>query len=148
MYDLACSSSVIATRPVMAAGAIPAQVGINQPCLPARSPPEVSEQACEARLEGVVILPVREVGDEVLANLDPQILPAVRVEALPIPDRLEVNQADRAELASLLPALCFPRVTNLGSHPLAARAVWRAVWKRSAFAKKPPPNLLGRGRRL
>ena len=24
------------------------------------------------------------------------------------------------------------------------RAVWRAVWKRSAFAKKPPPNLVFR----
>jgi hypothetical protein len=29
MYDSACSSSVLATRPVMTAGAIPAQVGSN-----------------------------------------------------------------------------------------------------------------------
>jgi len=29
MYDSACSSSVLATRPVMSAGAIPAQVVIN-----------------------------------------------------------------------------------------------------------------------
>jgi len=43
-------------------------------------------------------LPVREVRDQVLADLDPQILSTVRVEALPIRDRLEVNQADREEV--------------------------------------------------
>ena len=45
---------------------------------------EVFEQAGEGGLEGVVLLPVREVGDEVFAQLDSEILAAVRIEALPV----------------------------------------------------------------
>src|SRR3954451_15798925 len=61
---------------------------------------EVVDQAAERRLERVVILPVREVGDEILPDLDAQVLPAVRVETLPIPEGIEVHEADREELAA------------------------------------------------
>jgi len=85
---------------------------------------EILEQPGEARLENVVVLPVREIGDEVLADLDPQVLPAIRVEALPIPDRIEVNKADREELALALLDLGLSRLANLGFHPLAGNAFW------------------------
>ena len=59
---------------------------------PLLSGAEVFEQAGEGGLEGVVLLPVREVGDEVFAQLDGEILAAVGSEALPVAQRLHVHQ--------------------------------------------------------
>src|SRR5262249_24098581 len=71
---------------------------------------EVFEQSGEGRLERVVMLPVREVGDEILPDLHAHVLPDVRVETLPIADGLEVHQADRKELATALLDLSLPRL--------------------------------------
>ena len=84
---------------------------------------QVAEQLGEARLEGVMVLPIREVRDEVLADLDAEILAAVRVKALPIPDRLEVHQADREQLPLALLDLDLPGLADLGLDPLAVHAV-------------------------
>src|SRR5437870_4680584 len=45
---------------------------------------KILEQAGEGGFEGVVLLPVREVGDEVFAQLDGEVLAAVGIEALPV----------------------------------------------------------------
>lgn len=80
--------------------------------------PEILEQPGEGSLECIVVLPVREVGDEVFADLDTKILSTVRVESVPLPDRVEVNQPDREQLPLALLSLRVSSLTNLSLHSL------------------------------
>ena len=59
---------------------------------------KILEQPVESLLKSVMVLPVREVRDEVFADLHAEILAAVRIEAFPVPDHLEVHQPDREKL--------------------------------------------------
>src|SRR5271169_95145 len=84
-------------------------------------------QILDEPLEGdairVVVLPVAEVGDEVLAYLARRVLAGIAVEALPIAQRLKPHQPDRKQhpLAVFHPA--FAGLGNLGVHPFALHAV-------------------------
>ena len=72
-----------------------------------------------------MILPVREIRNEVLSHFNAQVFPVIRVEALPLPDRLEVDQSNGEQLLAALLDLGIPSLANLGLHPLAIHAVLR-----------------------
>jgi len=61
----------------------------------------------------VVVLPVAEVGDEVLANLLGHILPGA-VDPLPIAQRLKPHQPDRKQHPLTVLHLAFAGLGNLG----------------------------------
>src|SRR5262249_445672 len=86
---------------------------------------EVFHQPVEGRLERIMILPVREVGDEIFPDLDAQVFSAIRVEALPITDGLEVDESDREELPPLPLDFGPPRLADLGPDPFAVHALGR-----------------------
>src|SRR5690242_16464532 len=60
--------------------------------------PQVAEQPTESQLERVIVLPDREVRDEILSDLDGRVLADIGIEAFPIPDHIEGHQADREQL--------------------------------------------------
>jgi len=72
-----------------------------------------------------VVLPVTEIGYEVFANLDRQILPFVGVEKLPVPNGIEGNQADGEQHALFLRALPLASFSDFRLHPFAVHAVRR-----------------------
>ena len=56
---------------------------------------QVAEQVGEGGLEGVVVFPVREVGDVVFANLLGQVFAGIGVIAAPVADAVNGHQSDR-----------------------------------------------------
>src|SRR5262249_14951772 len=73
----------------------------------------------EGRLEQVMILPLREVRDEILADLVPEVFSASRIEALPILNGLEVDEPNREELSPFLLEFCPAGLTDLRLDPFA-----------------------------
>ncbi len=55
---------------------------------------QVAEQVGEGGLEGVVVFPVREVGDVVFAEFDGQVFAGAGVEAAPVADAVDAHQPD------------------------------------------------------
>ena len=101
------------------AGSIFRQIPAPDDSLRALLRAQVFEQAGEGGLEGVVLLPVREVGDEVFAQFDGEILAAVGIEALPVAQRLHVHQPHGEALAMAALAPGFERPAQFGHHPPA-----------------------------
>ena len=64
---------------------------------------QVAEQVGEGGLEGVVVFPVREVGDVVFANLLGQVFDSLGVIAAPVLDRRsDRHESDGEEFGPLL----------------------------------------------
>ncbi len=63
---------------------------------------QIAEQVGEGRLEGVVVFPVREVGDVVFAEFDGQVFAGVGVEAAPVADAVDAHQPDGEQFLALL----------------------------------------------
>src|SRR5271165_738733 len=86
---------------------------------------QIAYQPLKRRLVRVMVLPVAEVGDEVLAYLARRIFPRITVEALPIAQRLKPHQPDGKQHPLLFFRLPLARLGDLGVHPLAVHAVLR-----------------------
>ncbi len=59
---------------------------------------QIAEQVGEGGLEGVVVFPVREVGDVVFAEFDGQVFAGVGVEAASVADAVDAHQPDGEQL--------------------------------------------------
>jgi hypothetical protein len=84
---------------------------------------QILQQPLEGLLVAVVVLPVGEVGNEVLPDLLCGVLPSVGVERFPFPDLLKRRQADGEKHLALLPDLVLTGICNLRLHPFAVHAV-------------------------
>src|SRR5208337_1106155 len=84
---------------------------------------QVLHQPFKRRAIRIVLLPVAEVGDEVLAYLAGRVLSGIAVEALPIAQRIKSHQPDRKQHPLTFLHLTFASLGNLGPHPLTAHAV-------------------------
>src|ERR1022692_3340224 len=87
------------------------------PCL------QVLPQPLKRLLIRIVVLPVAEVGDEVLAYLAGRINADVGIEQFPLLDRLKRDQRDGKQQLLAFPLLPLPRVGNFGLDPVAVHAV-------------------------
>ena len=74
-------------------------------------------------LVSIVVLPVAEVGDEVLADVARRVFAGIRVEAFPRLYGLKWDQAHREKYLPLFLHLTVPGLRNLGFHPLTLHAV-------------------------
>ena len=83
---------------------------------------QIAQQPIERRLIGVVILPPAEVRDEVLADLTRGVLAGVRVERLPVADRIEVDEPDREQHLPFLAHFTLACLGDLRRYPLARHA--------------------------
>jgi len=72
-----------------------------------------------------VILPVAEVGDEILANLACGIFAGVGVEALPVAQGFEGREPDGEQHSPLVAHLALAGLGDFRLHPLALHAVRR-----------------------
>ena len=72
-----------------------------------------------------MVLPVAEVGDEILANLAGGIFAGVGVEALPVAQGCEGREPDGEQNTPLVAHLAFAGLGDFGLHPLALHAVRR-----------------------
>src|SRR5271157_5383728 len=83
---------------------------------------QVLHQPLKRRLIRVVVLPVAEVGDEVLAYLARRVKAQVGVEQLPILHLLKRRQRDGKQELLVFPLLARTGVGNFGFDPVAAHA--------------------------
>jgi hypothetical protein len=73
---------------------------------------QITHQSLKRRLIRVMILPVAEVGNEILAYLARRIFPGVAVEALPIAQPLTPHQPDRKRHPPAFFHFAFARLRN------------------------------------
>jgi hypothetical protein len=81
---------------------------------------QITHQPLKRGLIRVVLLPVAEVGNKILAHLARRIFPGIAVEALPIAQPLKFRQPDRKQHPLPLLHLAFAGLGDLGLHPLAS----------------------------
>lgn len=86
---------------------------------------QISDQPLECFLIRVVVLPIAEVGDEILANLAGGILSSVGVEAFPVAQSFKRREPNGEQDSPLVAHLARPGLGDLGLHPLARHAVRR-----------------------
>ena len=110
--------------------------------------PQIAEQVGEGGLEGVVVFPVREVGDVVFAEFDSQIFAGVGVEAAPVADAVEAHQPDGEQFLAWKDfrslrrlrksEFCLASFANLGLPPVAVQAVLREHQQRAVVELDGP----------
>jgi hypothetical protein len=69
-----------------------------------------------------VILPIAEVGNEILANLASRVLSGVGIETLPVAQDLEGHEPDWEQYTPTFPRFSFSSFSYFGLNPLAAHA--------------------------
>ena len=83
----------------------------------------IAEQVGEGGLEGVVVFPVREVGDVVFANLFGEVFAGIGVIAAPVADAVAAPQSDRKQLLPLLDPFGRAGAFDFSPPPCAVNAV-------------------------
>ena len=100
--------------------------------------PAPAGQGGEGELEGVVVVPVREVGDVVFANLLGEVFAGISVIAAPFADAVDAHQSDRKQLLPLLNA--FRHACAFDFSPAPRFSV--AVIAPACLPKRPRPAAL------